>query len=103
MYTNSLLATLNSRKSLSGGGLGDETTGSNSVSVSGTTGRFRTHGHGARGVELGDVNPSIALKSQAYGNNTHTVSIKVNTETETVRDDLEAGTPHKVSQIELIF
>ena len=92
MYTNSLLATLNSRKSLSGGGLGDDTTGSNSVSVSGTVGRFRNT---TRAVEL-DGAQTLGIKSHNGGHNTHTVSIKVNTETETVRD-VESGMPHKVS------
>ncbi|KAH8113548.1 hypothetical protein DFH11DRAFT_306732 [Phellopilus nigrolimitatus] len=70
LYTNSLLATLNNRKSLSGG-LGDSS-GEESVSLS--QGRFRS-----RAVEI-DA-PGISKNT-----NPHTLSIKVNTETETAHD-----------------
>ncbi|THH07209.1 hypothetical protein EW145_g3535 [Phellinidium pouzarii] len=80
LYTNSLLATLNSRKTLQGG-LGDESTASASVS---NGARFRSHA-----VE---VDPPTISKVQP-----RTLSIKVNTETETVRDIEEGivknGTP----------
>ncbi|PAV17529.1 hypothetical protein PNOK_0759400 [Pyrrhoderma noxium] len=72
LYTNSLMATLNSRKSLSGG-LGDESTGDASSNQ-----RYR-----ARAVEI--EAPSTLKFDQ--GINSRGLSIKVNTESETMRDE----------------
>ncbi|KAL5512692.1 hypothetical protein ACEPAG_2958 [Sanghuangporus baumii] len=77
LYTNSLMATLNSRKGLNGV---DESDGDQSVSLS--QGRYRS-----RAVE-------IEAPSTLKGNNPHTLSIKVNTETETVRDQEEGNIKH---------
>ncbi|KAL5501295.1 hypothetical protein ACEPAH_8555 [Sanghuangporus vaninii] len=78
LYTNSLMATLNSRKGLNGV---DESSGEQSVSLS--QGRYRS-----RAVE-------IEAPSTLKGNNQpRTLSIKVNTETETVRDQEEGNIKH---------
>lgn len=69
LYTNSLLATLNNRKSLSGG-LGDESTGETS---------FSQRNNRSRAVEL-------EAPGTIKGLGTRGLSIKVNTESETIRE-----------------
>ncbi|EJC98995.1 uncharacterized protein FOMMEDRAFT_23354 [Fomitiporia mediterranea MF3/22] len=75
LYCNSLLATLNSRRGLNGV---DESTGEQSVSLS--QGRYRS-----RAVE---IEAPSTIKGVV---NPRTLSIKVNTETETVRDQEEGN------------
>ncbi|KAI5123169.1 hypothetical protein M0805_000870 [Coniferiporia weirii] len=83
LYTNSLLATLNGRKGLRSGGFGDDSTAETSVS----NGRFRSR--------------AVELEAQNVGKSTQprTLSIKVNTETETNRD-VEEGTMKRVAASE---
>lgn len=89
LYTNSLMATLNSRKALSGG-LGDESTGEASTGY-----RFR-----ARAVEV--EAPSTLKFDQ--GINSRGLSIKVNTESETIGDDnIKRSAPSASSETDVRY